>query len=134
MAPLLACMYTLCCSDPRQLHNNLFARLTCITKVLRFTPFSNQAASVYGRQIVAAPFFWEIWTLTMFYFNPPLTRNLLAGSSMSRKEKFYEQVNHRRTHTFMPPDEAASGKKSYWPELEITGIHHTLTGAHILLY
>lgn len=65
----------------------------------------------------------------MYYFNSPLTRNLVAGSSMSRKEKFYEQVNHRRTHTFMPPDEAASGKKSYWPELEITGNYDILSGS-----
>ncbi|CAK9797771.1 CCR4-NOT transcription complex subunit 6-like [Anthophora plagiata] len=29
--------------------------------------------------------------------------------------------NPRRTHTFMSTEDANSGKKSYWPELEITG-------------
>uniref|UniRef100_A0ABD2WSX8 Disease resistance R13L4/SHOC-2-like LRR domain-containing protein n=1 Tax=Trichogramma kaykai TaxID=54128 RepID=A0ABD2WSX8_9HYME len=40
--------------------------------------------------------------------------------SRNHKDK-YESSNPRRTHTIMTPDEAASGKKSFWPEIEITG-------------
>jgi CCR4-NOT transcription complex subunit 6 len=46
----------------------------------------------------------------------------LAGFSMSRTHKDkYENTNPRRTHTIMSSEDAASGKKSNWPELEITG-------------
>lgn len=40
--------------------------------------------------------------------------------SRNHKDK-YENANPRRTHTFMSTEDANSGKKSYWPELEITG-------------
>ncbi|XP_060819598.1 CCR4-NOT transcription complex subunit 6-like isoform X1 [Bombus pascuorum] len=40
--------------------------------------------------------------------------------SRNHKDK-YENSNPRRTHTFMSTEDANSGKKSYWPELEITG-------------
>lgn len=40
--------------------------------------------------------------------------------SRSHKDK-YENVNSRRTHTFMSAEDANSGKKSFWPDLEITG-------------
>lgn len=40
--------------------------------------------------------------------------------SRSLKDK-YENTNPRRNHTIMSPEDAASGKKSYWSELEITG-------------
>lgn len=46
----------------------------------------------------------------------------LAGFSMSRNHKDkYENTNLRRTHTIMSSEDAAAGKKSHWPELEITG-------------
>lgn len=38
-----------------------------------------------------------------------------------RDKDKYEPHNGRRTHTIMSPDEAASGKKTNWFELEITG-------------
>nr|XP_033324561.1 CCR4-NOT transcription complex subunit 6-like isoform X3 [Megalopta genalis] len=40
--------------------------------------------------------------------------------SRNHKDK-YENSNPRRTNTFMSTEDANSGKKSYWPELEITG-------------
>lgn len=40
--------------------------------------------------------------------------------SRNHKDK-YENPNPRRTHTIMSAEDANSGKKSYWPELEITG-------------
>ncbi|XP_014233843.1 CCR4-NOT transcription complex subunit 6-like isoform X2 [Trichogramma pretiosum] len=40
--------------------------------------------------------------------------------SRNHKDK-YESSNPRRTHTIMTPEEAATGKKSFWPEIEITG-------------
>ncbi|KAJ8668588.1 hypothetical protein QAD02_010251, partial [Eretmocerus hayati] len=40
--------------------------------------------------------------------------------SRNHKEK-YENTNQRRTHSIMSAEDANSGKKSYWPELEITG-------------
>nr|CAG4640873.1 EOG090X06K5 [Eulimnadia texana] len=46
---------------------------------------------------------------------------------MSRQKEKYEPSNGRRTHTFMLPDEVASGKKSQWMELEITGSVRTLS-------
>jgi len=46
----------------------------------------------------------------------------LAGFSMSRTHKDkYENTNPRRAHTIMSSEDAAAGKKSNWPELEITG-------------
>ncbi|KAE8741343.1 hypothetical protein FOCC_FOCC013110, partial [Frankliniella occidentalis] len=44
------------------------------------------------------------------------------GTTMSRnlKDK-YDNVNPRRAHTIMSAEDAASGRKSYWAELEITG-------------
>lgn len=51
----------------------------------------------------------------MFFFT-------FQGSKMSRNNKDkYENSNPRRTHTIMSTEDANSGKKSYWPELEITG-------------
>jgi len=40
--------------------------------------------------------------------------------SRTHKDK-YENTNPRRTHTIMSSEDAAAGKKSNWPELEITG-------------
>lgn len=40
--------------------------------------------------------------------------------SRNLKDK-YDNVNPRRTHTIMSAEDAASGRKSYWAELEITG-------------
>jgi hypothetical protein len=40
--------------------------------------------------------------------------------SRNHKDK-YENTNPRRTHTIMSSEDAAAGKKSNWPELEITG-------------
>jgi hypothetical protein len=51
----------------------------------------------------------------MFYW-------VLAGFSMSRNHKDkYENTNPRRSHTIMSSEDAAAGKRSHWPELEITG-------------
>lgn len=41
-------------------------------------------------------------------------------SRMSRKEK-YDNSSTRRQQTFMSPEDAASGKKSNWHGIEITG-------------
>lgn len=38
-----------------------------------------------------------------------------------REKDKYEPPNPRRTHTIMSPEDVAAGKKSHWPELEITG-------------
>lgn len=47
---------------------------------------------------------------------------IFKGFRMSRNHKDkYESSNPRRTHTIMSTEDANSGKKSYWPELEITG-------------
>lgn len=47
---------------------------------------------------------------------------IFSGFKMSRNHKDkYESSNPRRTHTIMSTEDANSGKKSYWPELEITG-------------
>lgn len=60
----------------------------------------------------------------------PALRNILTlifsplfiGFKMSRNHKDkYENSNPHRTHTIMSTEDANSGKKSYWPELEITG-------------
>ncbi|KAK2720822.1 hypothetical protein QYM36_004635 [Artemia franciscana] len=51
---------------------------------------------------------------------------------MSRpgKEKFGEMaLSPRRLHTLMTSDDIASGKKSHWPELEITGTIRNLSPA-----
>jgi len=40
--------------------------------------------------------------------------------SRTHKDK-YENTNPRRSHTIMSSEDAAAGKKSNWPELEITG-------------
>ncbi|XP_024083030.1 CCR4-NOT transcription complex subunit 6 isoform X4 [Cimex lectularius] len=43
-------------------------------------------------------------------------------STMSRmQKKEVENANSRRKHTIMSPEEAGSGKKSVWTEMEITG-------------
>jgi len=39
-----------------------------------------------------------------------------------RERDKYEPPNPRRTHTIMSPEDVQNGKKSYWPELEITGL------------
>lgn len=41
------------------------------------------------------------------------------------KEK-YDPPDPRRCYTIMPADEVASGKKSHWSELEISGQSHSL--------
>ncbi|XP_076317738.1 CCR4-NOT transcription complex subunit 6-like isoform X2 [Tachypleus tridentatus] len=41
----------------------------------------------------------------------------------------YESPNPRRTHTIMSPEEVAAGKRSFWPELEITGPIRNLSPA-----
>ena len=38
-----------------------------------------------------------------------------------RERNKYEPPNPRRTHSIMSPEDVQNGKKSYWPELEITG-------------
>lgn len=38
---------------------------------------------------------------------------------MSRKEKY--ETNNRRQQTFMSPEDVASGRKSSWQGVEITG-------------
>ena len=38
---------------------------------------------------------------------------------MSRKEKY--EANNRRQQTFMSPEDVASGRKSSWQGVEITG-------------
>lgn len=42
--------------------------------------------------------------------------------SRNHKEK-YENTTNRRSHTIMSSEDAAAGKRSDWPELEITGDH-----------
>lgn len=46
---------------------------------------------------------------------------------MPRKDKFDNNGSSRRTHTYMSPEDQASGKKSYWTELEITGTIRNLS-------
>ncbi|CAH1106100.1 unnamed protein product, partial [Psylliodes chrysocephalus] len=47
---------------------------------------------------------------------------------MPRKDKFENNGSaNRRTHTYMSPEDQASGKKSYWTELEITGTIRNLS-------
>uniref|UniRef100_A0A023F4L8 poly(A)-specific ribonuclease n=1 Tax=Triatoma infestans TaxID=30076 RepID=A0A023F4L8_TRIIF len=48
-------------------------------------------------------------------------------SRMQKKE--VENVNSRRKHTIMSPEDAASGKKSTWSEMEITGAIRNLGSA-----
>jgi len=38
-----------------------------------------------------------------------------------RDKDKYDASNPRRVHTIMSPEDVASGKKSHWPELEISG-------------
>lgn len=45
----------------------------------------------------------------------------------SRDNKYDNNSNNRRTHTFMSAEEQASGKKSQWTELEITGTIRSLS-------
>ncbi|XP_037559256.1 CCR4-NOT transcription complex subunit 6-like isoform X10 [Dermacentor silvarum] len=62
----------------------------------------------------------------MFYCypSPPMSR---TGCRDKDKEKDYNPI--RRSHTIMCPEDVAAGKKSYWPELEITGIIRNLSPA-----
>lgn len=48
---------------------------------------------------------------------------------MPRKDKYENNggPSNRRTHTYMSPEDQASGKKSYWTELEITGTIRNLS-------
>ncbi|XP_018560799.1 CCR4-NOT transcription complex subunit 6-like [Anoplophora glabripennis] len=46
---------------------------------------------------------------------------------MPRKDKFESNASSRRTHTYMSAEDQASGKKSYWTELEITGTIRNLS-------
>ncbi|XP_067004645.1 CCR4-NOT transcription complex subunit 6-like [Anabrus simplex] len=53
---------------------------------------------------------------------------LSEGFSMSRNHKDkYENTTSRRSHTIMSSEDAAAGKKSHWPELEITGTIRNLS-------
>ncbi|XP_014661642.1 PREDICTED: CCR4-NOT transcription complex subunit 6-like isoform X2 [Priapulus caudatus] len=51
------------------------------------------------------------------------------GSNQGRisYNKKYEPPNPRRLHTLMSTEDALAGKKSYWPELEITGTIRNLS-------
>lgn len=49
---------------------------------------------------------------------------------MPRNSKESKQENNgssRRSHTYMSPEDQASGKKSFWTELEITGTIRNLS-------
>lgn len=46
--------------------------------------------------------------------------------SRNYKEK-YDVNSTRRSHSFMSPEDTASGKKSHWEELEITGSVRSLS-------
>lgn len=51
-----------------------------------------------------------------------------SGFNMPRNHKDkYENNSSRRSYTIMSPEEAASGKKTYWTELEITGTIRNLS-------
>jgi len=52
---------------------------------------------------------------------------LVAVNKMSRHKDIYESAIARRSHTIMPPDDVAAGKKSQWMELEITGTIRNLS-------
>lgn len=60
---------------------------------------------------------------------------VFAGTSMSRnlKDK-YDNVNPRRTHTIMSAEDSASGRKSYWAELEITGNYDCIQWKIVYFY
>lgn len=45
----------------------------------------------------------------------------------SKEGKYENNGSSRRTHTYMSPEDQASGKKSYWTELEITGTIRNLS-------
>ncbi|XP_022247660.1 CCR4-NOT transcription complex subunit 6-like isoform X2 [Limulus polyphemus] len=49
--------------------------------------------------------------------------------SRSLHKDKYEFPNPRRAHTIMSPEEVSTGKRSYWPELEITGPIRNLSPA-----
>ena len=59
----------------------------------------------------------------------------------SKDNKFENNGSNRKSHTFMSAEDLATGKKSFWTELEITGtirnlspnlIHlHTLTALYL---
>ncbi|KAG5884477.1 hypothetical protein JTB14_001272 [Gonioctena quinquepunctata] len=49
------------------------------------------------------------------------------GYIMPRKDKYEGNSGNRRTHTYMSAEDQASGKKSYWTELEITGTIRNLS-------
>lgn len=53
---------------------------------------------------------------------------LMSRTGLKDKDK-YESNNSRRTHSIMCPEDLAAGKKSHWPELEITGIIRNLSPA-----
>ncbi|XP_025016008.1 CCR4-NOT transcription complex subunit 6-like [Tetranychus urticae] len=46
-----------------------------------------------------------------------------------RDKDKYEPPNPRRVHTIMSSEDVAAGKKSFWPELEITGTIRNLSPA-----
>ncbi|KAG0412124.1 hypothetical protein HPB47_010763 [Ixodes persulcatus] len=52
----------------------------------------------------------------------------MSRTGLKDKDK-YESNNSRRTHSIMCPEDLAAGKKSHWPELEITGIIRNLSPA-----
>lgn len=61
---------------------------------------------------------------------------MVAVFRMSRsvKEK-YENTNPRRNHVIMSHEEAATGKKSIWTELEITGtVDRRINNVHLKIH
>lgn len=52
----------------------------------------------------------------------------VSGFNMPRNHKDkYDNNSSRRSYTIMSPEEAASGKKTFWTELEITGTIRNLS-------
>ncbi|KAK8775303.1 hypothetical protein V5799_031353 [Amblyomma americanum] len=56
--------------------------------------------------------------------------SLMSRAALRERERDRQEYNPaRRTHTIMCPEDYAAGKKSTWPELEITGIIRNLSPA-----
>lgn len=45
-----------------------------------------------------------------------------------------QEINNRRQHRIMTPEEVASGKKTHWTELEITGMCKFVNLGNFLYY
>ncbi|KAK9758843.1 Ubiquitin-conjugating enzyme [Popillia japonica] len=64
------------------------------------------------------------------WFTPPKEDGVDEGYIMPRtpkENKFENNGSNRRMHTYMSPEDLASGKKSLWTELEITGTIRNLS-------